>query len=360
MSPEVSVKEVLEMMQVPFPALTDLDLSVPEGHVLDLPDRFLGGSVPSLQHLRLEHIAFPGLPQLLLLARNLVSLQLEYIPATGDSYISPEAMVGGLDGLTRLRTLYITFRPAVHPRRQRSRIPIPPMRSVLPALTEFVFKGENEYSEDLVTQIDTPGVEDLRIDFFMQEVETCQLPLFINRTANLELAQFRTARVIFGFRYASIQLYHPQRGLDQARLSFTTYLELDSPIPYMTRILGQLVAMLSSVGHLSIHGAEHEELGWRPESMDNTECLPLLHLFPAVEALLVTGGVAGHIASALQDIAEERVNEVLPALHLLQLGDGNSLVGLPGRFLSFRQLSGRPVTVVVNDSRPFGGVDKVL
>ncbi|KAH8994374.1 hypothetical protein EDB86DRAFT_2926343, partial [Lactarius hatsudake] len=68
------VSEVVKVMRVPFPALTHLELSAPEDNdydpeVLDLPDEFLGGSAPCLQHLCLENISFPGLPTLLSSAR---------------------------------------------------------------------------------------------------------------------------------------------------------------------------------------------------------------------------------------------------------------------------------------------------
>ncbi|KAH9028933.1 hypothetical protein EDB84DRAFT_1497357 [Lactarius hengduanensis] len=100
----------------------------------------------------------------------------------------------------------------------------------------------------------------------------------------------------------------------------------------MARVLGQLVPMLSSVTHLSVLGKYGVD-----------DMLPLLRLFPAVEVMDVPGKVAGYIASALEDIAEDMVTEVLPALQLLLLGgDDTKLEG----FLSLRRLFGRPVTIV--------------
>jgi hypothetical protein len=67
-----------------------------------------------------------------------------------------------------------------------------------------------------------------------------------------------------------------------------------------------------------------------------------------VTALHVSKGLTVHIVSTLEYIAdsEERVTEVLVALHLLWLGDGDELKVSPERFLSLRQLFGCPVTVV--------------
>ena len=342
------VSEVLDMMQVPFPSLTVLDLNGPnaegEDSIFELPDDFLGGSAPCLHRLRLKDIAFPGLPKLLLSTRDLVSVHLRHIPSTGHGHISSEAMIGGLAGLTRLETLSIKFRFPIPPHKQRRRLPDPPIRVVFPALTEFVFIGENGYLEDLMTQIDTPRVKDIRIrSFFAQEVETHQLSRFIARAAIFELAQFRAAYVVFGLHYASIELDEYEGH--KARLRFTMILELDFSIPCMARALGQFVGMLSNVNRLSVYGLQDEEFRAGLHSMDNIEWLTILRLFNAVEAVYISGALTVHIASALQDIAEDRITEVLPALNLLQLSQDDGRVGPPERFLSLRQLSGFPVTV---------------
>jgi hypothetical protein len=346
-SPEV--KEVLEMMKVPFPALKVFHLTGPSldseedeyTSIFELPDDFLGGSAQSLQHLFLKVIALPGLPKLLSSARRLVSLHLRPLPATGPSHISPEAMVGALAGLTWLEILSIELRS---PHRQRRRLPDPPIRVVLPALTKFEFEGENEYLEDLVAQIDTPRVKEINIQSFMREVETRQLSQFIGRAANFELAHFRAADVVVLSDHASIELDRTEHN--QAHFSLIMSPESDFSIPCMTRVLGQFIAMLCNVGHLSIYGPHHEEFRRGLDSMYKTELLTLLHLFPAVGTLHASGALAVDIISALQDIVEEKVTEVLPALTLLLLGDGVGPVGPPERFLSLCRLSSRPVAIL--------------
>ena len=96
--------------------------------------------------------------------------------------------------------------------------------------------------------------------------------------------------------------------------------------------------LISNVGHLSFDG-QLEELD------DYSDLLPLLHLFPTVEELRVSGELSEHIATALENTAEERVIQVMPALHSLWLSNGDKSVPSIERFLSLRQLSGRPVTV---------------
>ncbi|KAH9020981.1 hypothetical protein EDB84DRAFT_550511 [Lactarius hengduanensis] len=334
-------REVFAAMQVPFPTLTRLELTGSANHVPNLPERFLGGSTPCLQHLRLEFISFPELPTLLMSARDLVSLRLEYIPPT--SYIPPEAMAEGLAALTRLRTLCIRFSPPLESPYERTGSRLE--RAVLPVLISFVFGGDGKYLEDLVAQIDAPRVEDVRIEYFIEEgeeaeepeqVQAGQLSQFIDRTDNFKLSQFKRAQVTFYVHKTYIELDLPQSECHQAHLSIAT-LDPESrfSVPCTVLLLSQLVATLSNVGHLSIRRNQR--------GMESAEWLPLLRLFSAVEVLEVSGGLASYITSALEDTAEEMVTVSLPALQLLLLDEDNNKLE---RFLSLRRLSGRPVTIV--------------
>ena len=190
---------VLQKMNVSFPALTHLDLMGPD-HYDDhegivLPRGFLGGSAPCLQHLRFNAVntsLFQELPSVLFSARGLVSLRLEDIPDCL-GYISPEAMVRGLAGSTEFRTLSILFRfpeepPEPNEGLEHRRRPEPPMRAVLPTLTEFIFSGESAYLEDIMAQIDMPSVGDIKIDYFPPGDEVRELSRFIGRTEHLGLA----------------------------------------------------------------------------------------------------------------------------------------------------------------------------
>jgi hypothetical protein len=96
------------VMLEPFPALTHLIL-LSYHHSLALPDKFLGGSAPRLQFLKLSGIPLQTLPKLL--TNNLVHLHLWEVPY--HDCILPDAMVAGLSALTRLETLDIGFRSLV-------------------------------------------------------------------------------------------------------------------------------------------------------------------------------------------------------------------------------------------------------
>jgi hypothetical protein len=171
-------------MQEQFPALIHLNLKLAGSPAQILPDGFLVGSAPCLQSLTLRCVPFPGLPELLLCATDLVSLTLENIPHTG--YISPEAFVTALAVLANLKALTIQFGSPLSRPDQRSRPP-PPTRTVLPALTRFMFQGVGEYLEDFVARIDAPLLDSMRVIFHPSQVtsDTPELALFMRRSETL-------------------------------------------------------------------------------------------------------------------------------------------------------------------------------
>ena len=339
--------EVLGVMEVPFPALTHLDLAGPDWEddpeVFDLSDRFLGQSAPCLEHIHLDAISFPALPKLLSSARGLVCLQLDNIHPICYDHLSSKAMIGGLAGMTKLRKLFINFTytdedPSYYNLPKKT---LSPMRATLPTLTQFEFRGLCDYLEALIAQIDTPQVEVFKVDYRTPEVQTSQLSQYFGRTARLESARFRRAQVSFDADYVQIELDRSQGECDQVCLSLSVAIEDD--YYNVPRLLGQLSAILSDVDNLSVEMDQY----WteKGDSTETSKCLAFLHLFPAVEVLRVSGGIAVNIALTLENIPGESVTEVLPALRLLHLRNGNEPVGSIAQFLAVRWLSGHPVTV---------------
>ncbi|KAH9161655.1 hypothetical protein EDB89DRAFT_2248278 [Lactarius sanguifluus] len=345
--------KVAAVMQKSFPMLTHLDLAFAWDHERDvppvIPERFLGGSAPSLQCFRLERVSFPQLPTFLPSARNLITLKVEDIFQNG--YISPEDMVGGLAVLIRLRILSVTFDEGTP--EERTDCPDPPMRITLPALTAFHFRGHSKYLEDFLAQIDMPLLDDLRIEYFSTYgIQATQLTRFLDRTKTLKLDQFNRARITFSCDIAHFKLDSncPQGERHHAclTLELLNHGWLDSQVPSVARVLGQLVPTFSNVDHLDAHGDDVD-----PTEMDVADWLPFFRLFSAVESLHLSGGIAGYIVSALEDTAnsEEMVTNVFPELHLIWLDemdneDCDEPVGSIERFLAMRQLTGFPVTVV--------------
>jgi hypothetical protein len=107
-------------------------------------------------------------------------------------------MVTGLTALTRLKTLSIRFQSSVFRFNNSDRMP-PFARIVLPSLTLFGFRGNSEYLEDLVAQIDAHRLVFSRITYFNQLIfQVPQLSRFITRAENLGPAPFRHAQIGLG------------------------------------------------------------------------------------------------------------------------------------------------------------------
>ena len=91
---------------------------------------------------------------------------------------------------------------------------------------------------------------------------------------------------------------------------------LDTKVPCLVHVLGQLIPRFSKVVYLSTSGDKVRSKGG-----DSTEWSPFFHLFPAIEFLDLSGGVAVHIASALV-YAAKMVTGVFPVHHSIGLDKG--------------------------------------
>lgn len=337
---KLQLKKIATVMQKPFPALTHLWLSSKDSNVPVLTGSFLGGSAPYLEEICISGIPFPALPTLLFSTNDLVVLRLYDIPYNGG--IAPEKVVACLGALTKLETLFIEFR-GWHLRIQRP--PAPPTRTAFPALTTFGFRGASEYLEDLVAQIDTPRLYDLRVfyigPFNAQVTQITQLAQFVSRTADLKPARFNEARVEFRGNLVYISLDGEQGGRCPIHLTVQmSCIGLDRQVSQVARVLSRSSVVLSHVGRLSI--SERLRLPLFRDDMD-VEWLELLRPFAAVETLRVSWWSGWLVASALERANGETIAGVLPALRSLHLDDVP--LGPFRGFIAMRQSSGRTVSV---------------
>ena len=185
------LRHSLAELQEPFPMLEYLDIRDRTNLFYARPpvvlsESFLGGSAPSLVHLRFGGLLFFGLPKLLLSANNLVDICLwEDSP-----YISPEGMATSLCTMKHLQSLDITFQFDSYGYSHRAgQRPHPITRIVLPALSRLSLKCTEDYVEDLVARLDTPSLELMetsRLSSF--ESDFSELPQFISRIKALEIS----------------------------------------------------------------------------------------------------------------------------------------------------------------------------
>ena len=331
-------KSVWKAMQVPFPELVALRLSVPGWpNEPALPDSFLDGSAPRLRYLTLRLVMFPSLPKLLLSATHLVHLDLHYICPS--KYISPEAMANCVTVLTSLEELHFNFQFSPD---QESRRPLPPARSVLPALTKLGFEGINEYFEDFVSRIDTPRLYRLSI-ILSDDNDTPELNQFISRTPRF--GAYDEARLIFYNRAAQVRLQsQSDHGMVEVQIICG---KPDRQLSCMAQICTLALHPLLTMDNLYFEGDQLIPL-LLSDGIENTNWLDLLLPFTAVKNLYLSKAFWPHIAPALQELTGGRTTEVLPALEnvLLEGFQPSEAVqeGI-GEFISARQLINRPVAI---------------
>jgi hypothetical protein len=340
----------MEAMSHPFPALTHLRLKSDDERETPpvAPDSFLGGSTPRLRFLWLEHIPFPGLPNLLLSATDLVDLRLWQIPHSG--YISPEVMVSCLSALTRLEKLDLEFEsPRSRPHRvcQRSSVPSS-TRFVLPALTRFWFRGTSEYLEDLVAWIDAPLLHGFFIGFFHQLVfDTPQLAQFISRTPTLRL---HNQSQVLCFSDWGASVIFPRAGTSDRAFQLGILCgQSDWQLTSLAQVCASSFphAFIPTVEHLSVLEETLSPPHWR-DDIESSQWLELLHPFTALKNLYLSKEIAPRIVPSLQELVGGRATEALPALQKLYLEEihlSRPVKKAIRKFVAARRLSDHPISI---------------
>ncbi|KAH8978776.1 hypothetical protein EDB92DRAFT_1956025 [Lactarius akahatsu] len=330
-----------------FPALEYLRLeseNTMKASTAVLPLGFLG-STPRLRDIHLKQVPFSALPLLLLSTRNLVSLRLDDISSRG--YFTPEALSISLSVTTQLKSLCIHFLPFVSSVFRDPGSAGCPLRAyaVLPALSEFHFRGDSAYLEDLISRIDAPVMESLNITFFKPSAfDTLQLSQFISRTKSLASLP-RMSILLLGDEILVVDQFQLSQSTPSAshfQLQITCD-ELDLQVT-LPNILARLSGLLSGVQQLDMKSFLPWSAWLDPDEMDSALWLDFFRNLKSVTRLEVAGMFVPSIESALEQLPEEMVRRVLPALHDFHVGKCQS----PGPFEKFadaRQLSDRPLTI---------------
>jgi hypothetical protein len=324
----------------PFPALEEIIFGTDNlDDMAVVPDSFLGGSAPQLELLVFHAIPFPALPTLLSSTRNLVHLHLAGIPRSG--YISPEAMVTCLSAMPRLDLLHFEFdSPESFPNRESRRHP-PLTRSTLPALRELSFEGVDEYFEDLVARIDTPGIRKLEVLFFHRHFYNFSpLSQFIGRVEVFKSPGHANIKLSNDTAEASASLRTGTYGPARLLLGISCD-ELYLKLRYLVQLCSSSLLPFSNVENLAISSAYPLQKSlWGPTAEDFL-WLDLLHSFSAVRGLDIDENSLTPVAYALIEVVEERITEMFPDIRRLSIGEhlpSRSIVGALEKFAAARGL----------------------
>jgi len=310
---------VVSSMLVPFPALKRLFMMTHEVPAPVFPDAFLGGSAPRLQSLDLYGIPFPALPNLLLSAEGLVDLSLRGIFQTGT--FLPETIVNYISHLSRLETLCLEFDSPQSCPVPRRRSP-PVARAIFPALYRLTFEGVAEYLDDFISRIDAPLICLLRMTFFNQAFVTsdfCQLRQFIDRAEKFK----SLTHACINFRGSTVEV-----SLSQRTESYDPHLSVRIRSKNLHPQL-QSLAEVGSASLLPLSKVESLELSsdfltWELQlhaehTEEDSRWLNVFQPFSAVNYLYARVNTLPSFAYALQEVAEDRLTEVLPALQGLSM-----------------------------------------
>ena len=333
-------------MDEPFPALISLKLISSAQNVPVLPISFLGGSAPRLRSLHLNGIPYPSVGKLLSSTTNLVRLFLWHIPHSG--YISPKAIVPCLSMLPRLKSLRLGFQCPRSQAHRASRHSLPLARVIFPNLTSLVFSGDVEYLEDVLSQIETPILNQCDFWFFNQLVfDTPLLGQFIHRTDTS--TTIHTARVHFFSWAVKVKLSGREDAANNGREALQLKISckpLDWQLSAVTQVLNSFLPYFPTLEILQVAVSPED---WQGE-IEVVQWREFLRPFTSVKEMsLEFEDSVRHIAPALQEVASENETEVLPALQNLALWTypwrpSGPVKEAIEQFIATRQLCGCPIT----------------
>jgi hypothetical protein len=336
------LENILTAMQKPFPALTSLDIGCPmffPGAMAVLPQAFLGGSAQHLRSCKFSGVEFPGIWKLLLTANHLVTLHLWDSPHS--MHASPEEMVTYLSTMPNLESLPIGFRSPQPLRNwpdQPNQHQPPLTRVILPSLTKFHFLVMGEYIEDFVSRIDAPLLDEVDITFFDQPIfHAPRLHDFLAR--NEKFKAHRRGAVVFCSSSIELKLGSFSLGILCERSG--------RQVSSMAQFCSSSLYRSSALKRLDICRV-YPLISHRQHEVAETQWLDLLRPFTGLKDLHVGEGLTQHYALALQELAGQRVTEVLPALQNLfieKLELSRLIQQILGQFVAARQLLGLPVAV---------------
>jgi hypothetical protein len=284
---------------------------------------------------------------------GLITLSLEDISSS--TYFSPSELLTQLSSMPQLETLGISFHSRPHntdAKRQLLQMPIM-TRVSLPNLRWFGFGGISAYLEALLPHLSTPRLEKLQI-WFCSQLSYYPVSHLLQSLGTAANIRFSSASLLFLERSVSIIAY-PHEVARIYALDLEIYCrDRDLQVEFVAEILNGLRAKLSSVAHLSLE-YERDSLSemWDDEAYRRGQWRKVLGLFNNVKTLLVPNGLIRELSTSLQSDDGEYSSGLLPELKELQYPthrDASDMLAF-APFIKFRQDTGRPVTLLNQQTR---------
>ena len=339
-----------EALDNAFPMLETFSLT--ESHAGQvLPLDFVA---PRLRALHLRNIVVSTACLSLPNAMNLSSLRLEKISALPLRYL-----VESIASMPLLENISIGFVPYVPLPDAVMDLPSTQITcAVLPRLTRLIFAGFSTYLENLLTQISTPFLRDLRFTIFLMGIPSVVcLSAFLGTLQNLN---FQTAVMRYSGRYMTIS-YHPDRpsvSLPYAKFAIDRRnpggdWDWETSMLQICSAVGPALSVVESLAlELDLEGFHGPDIMAQP-MLWHTVIRP----YVGVKTLTINGAFTAEISDALDPNSGTVITDLLPVLSevVIVTPEPRDLVLLKQPFSSFidaRRLSGSPIDLRIIQHRP--------
>jgi len=230
-------------------------------------------------------------------------------------------MVAALSALTKLDDMHLFFGYPVSHSDIEHRPPLPPTRSVLPALKWLGLQGDGQYLDDFVARIDVPSINRLEIsltDRPFSAVDRFHFHQFIGR-----------AEIFRSLDYAAIELGYAGINVTVAMQTLTpgcAVLQLnvlyssDGPLPTLVQACSSSLLPLSNAQRLNITTQYPDSQSHTKLDMGDTQWIDILRPFSAAKSLsLGSTHIVPPVAFGLKQVIEEGMTDVLPAIQKLSV-----------------------------------------
>ena len=343
--PVPNLQKVVKAMADQFSMLEHLIIIPPPMHDthLVLHATF---SAPQLRELELNHLTSPIGSPLLTTAVSLVTLRLRWMRPSTNPY--PNHLLQALSLLHQLEHLSISFSfPVPNRDIERHMLHTPNItHTMLPNLLYFTFGGVSAYLEALLSHMNAPLLQNLKVYFFNQlSYSTPNLRQFV-----MTIGDLRSSDVRCLFYHKAVYIFNlpakPWGGL-----AFVIYVgcdHLDWQVSSIAQISNILSPLFSTVVDLTLDYRSHTLSSEWHNQADCTHWRQLLGSFGNVEILRVHNGLVGELSRCLASDGEPPL-ETLPGLKTLICPFGSRDGKMFAKFVHDREVAGLPIELIEED-----------
>jgi hypothetical protein len=218
------------------------------------------------------------------------------------------------------------------------------MHITLPNLHLFFFRGVNAYLEGILSQVNTPLLEVLKLQLFNQLSFTVpHLFQFINRTESL---RFNFSQLFFHRDTVVLTADSPKGDRVNHLYLGVGCRHVDWQVSAAAQIFNVLMLILSMTEDLALSYEEHDLSSEQHNEINRMQWCDLLRPFNGVKALHILDYLISHLSHSLQLENEESPLDLLPKLlELVCYKEGGTSDAFTP-FINTCQIAGHPIALI--------------